>query len=236
MCVPRDIDSEVSGLEYLVKRHKDKMTTHECTVQHRDTKKNKTGVRDRARPKPFSGSNWIDLVTGVNKPWSFRIMVDLTNRSDKERANSSPRADMFPLVRLAYGCNHTIVIPVHDADGDNVRCRWANGSTECAGVCRAFPNSILNEDQCTITYSATDKIGYYAVAIQVEDFRSIGRTPPLSSVPIQFLVYIYKSSLPCNRVPVFLPPTKSDKTFVTVQVHMTVTEQIVAKSGEENTR
>ncbi|KAL3883750.1 hypothetical protein ACJMK2_029984 [Sinanodonta woodiana] len=184
----------------------------------------------------FSGGNWISLVTGVDKRWSFSVRVDLANRSDKRRANSSPRTDMFPLVRLAYGCNHTITIPVYDVDGDQVRCRWAIGSTECADVCKAFPNSVLHEDDCTITYSAVDKIGYYAVAIQMEDFHPIGAMTPLSSVPIQFLVDIYNSSQPCHLIPVFLSPTKPDKTIVTVQVNTRVTEQIVARSGVHNTR
>jgi len=33
---------------------------------------------------------------------------------------------------------------VSDADGDIIRCRWAQGS-ECAGVCRTFPGAILDE-------------------------------------------------------------------------------------------
>ncbi len=34
---------------------------------------------------------------------------------------------------------------VEDADGDTIRCRWANTQLgECAGVCQAFP-AILNE-------------------------------------------------------------------------------------------
>ena len=32
---------------------------------------------------------------------------------------------------------------VEDADGDHVRCRWAESSrSECGGVCRAFPASL----------------------------------------------------------------------------------------------
>ena len=33
-----------------------------------------------------------------------------------------------------------------DIDGDEVRCRWARSSDrECAGVCNAFPNAILDQ-------------------------------------------------------------------------------------------
>ena len=32
---------------------------------------------------------------------------------------------------------------VSDADGDVVRCRWANSSlSECAGVCQTFPATL----------------------------------------------------------------------------------------------
>ena len=32
---------------------------------------------------------------------------------------------------------------VSDADGDTVRCRWANSSLgECAGVCQTFPATL----------------------------------------------------------------------------------------------
>ena len=38
----------------------------------------------------------------------------------------------------------TYFLLVSDADGDIIRCRWAQGS-ECAGVCRTFPGAILDE-------------------------------------------------------------------------------------------
>ena len=38
-------------------------------------------------------------------------------------------------------------LPVHDIDGDVVRCRWATASPydECAGACKALSGSVLNE-------------------------------------------------------------------------------------------
>ena len=76
---------------------------------------------------------------------------------------------MSPVVRLQYGCNHTIQIPgkakwlhlvqivewisfdnsvfilVADADGDIIRCRWAEYSHgECSGVCKALPGATLS--------------------------------------------------------------------------------------------
>ena len=35
---------------------------------------------------------------------------------------------------------------VEDIDGDEVRCRWARSSDgECASVCEAFPDAILDQ-------------------------------------------------------------------------------------------
>lgn len=32
---------------------------------------------------------------------------------------------------------------VQDVDGDDVRCRWASGYSECGGVCQTF-TAVLN--------------------------------------------------------------------------------------------
>ena len=39
--------------------------------------------------------------------------------------------------------NLPILSAVSDADGDDVRCRWASSSRgECAGVCQTFPATL----------------------------------------------------------------------------------------------
>ena len=39
---------------------------------------------------------------------------------------------------------------VSDADGDNVRCRWAESAlSECAGVCQVFP-ATLDQVGCAL--------------------------------------------------------------------------------------
>ena len=43
--------------------------------------------------------------------WEIGMYVNLTKRSDTGRLNTSPVATMTPIVRLKYGCNHSIVIP-----------------------------------------------------------------------------------------------------------------------------
>ena len=34
---------------------------------------------------------------------------------------------------------------VYDADGDDVRCRWAENN-ECGGICRRFPANIIERE------------------------------------------------------------------------------------------
>lgn len=44
---------------------------------------------------------------------------------------------------MQYGCQNEILIPVVDADGDDVRCRWSNGS-ECVSICDSLPNATID--------------------------------------------------------------------------------------------
>ncbi|KAL3881472.1 hypothetical protein ACJMK2_027911 [Sinanodonta woodiana] len=182
----------------------------------------------------FTGGAWISLVKGGSN-WELRVKANLAPRTDTGRVNTAPQVDISPIVRLIHGCHHTIWIPVTDPDGDDVRCRWANMTlNECAGICNASTGAVLNETTCTVTFDATGSKGYYALAIQVEDFTS-GSTIPLSSVPIQFLVYVYNSTLGCNSVPEFLPPTRPNRDTVIVNPNGTFTDVIVARSRIPNT-
>uniref|UniRef100_K1PJG4 Deleted in malignant brain tumors 1 protein n=1 Tax=Magallana gigas TaxID=29159 RepID=K1PJG4_MAGGI len=61
---------------------------------------------------------------------------------------------------------------------------------------------------CTLNYSAsTSTSGYYAIAIQIEDFASSSSSTPLSSIPLQFLVEIFDSNSGCASAPTFISPT-----------------------------
>jgi hypothetical protein len=60
----------------------------------------------------FQGHAWIStLNVGSNGGWKLLVNADLSVRPDTGRINSSPRAEITPIVRLQYGCNHTITIP-----------------------------------------------------------------------------------------------------------------------------
>lgn len=103
-----------------------------------------------------------------------------------------------------------------DNDGtDILRCRWStsNSSTnynrrdECAGACwglRGF--STLHENNCTLEFrlplNHTDF--YHVVALQIEDYFDATSTSPMSSVPIQFLIYGYTPSGSCTTRPAII--------------------------------
>lgn len=73
----------------------------------------------------YSGSNWIALVPVSGASWELRMYVNLTRRSDTGRLNTSPVATMTPIVRLKYGCNHSIVIPGM-CTSENLKCKFTN--------------------------------------------------------------------------------------------------------------
>ena len=52
------------------------------------------------------------------------------------------------LYRLQFDCQHNLKIPMIDADGDRVKCRWAVGK-ECDSVCKALPFATLDEVHLT---------------------------------------------------------------------------------------
>ena len=90
--------------------------------------------------------------------------------------------------------------------------------------------------QCTLRYAATGSNGWYAVALQIEDFASPSDTIPLSSVPLQFLVLVFTSSAPCASRPEFVEPTRVDGSCVGVPFNTTWHEPLIAQSGAEGVR
>ncbi|CAF3806571.1 unnamed protein product [Rotaria sordida] len=76
---------------------------------------------------------------------------------------------------------------------------------ECADIC--YPNGVPNDttlSNCTITFTATKAGVWYAVAIQVEDFIDTTSMTPMSSVPVQFLIYV-QSQPACSIEPIIFP-------------------------------
>ena len=88
----------------------------------------------------------------------------------------------------------------------------------------------IYQETCTISYNAIDQVGLYAVAIQIEDFINSASTEPLSSVPLQFIVDVSDSDLPCSARPVFVQETPTDDTCIGIGRNDTYMTRLVAFS------
>ena len=178
----------------------------------------------------YSGCCWIN-----DDSWNISTTFSTLPRTDIGLINSTPRAIISPLIRVQEGCNHTITIPVTDPDNDIVKCRWAE-SSECADFCdgTGIPGAVLDSDTCTIRYQASDGTGYKAVALMIEDFTASSQSP-LSSVALQFIVYVFTSSQPCSASPVFIPPTIEEDACIAVPPGEIFHTQIKANSSSSNT-
>lgn len=191
----------------------------------------------------FKGNAWIPLVVGGNGAWSVVTTINLATRSDTGYYNYSPRSAMAPILRFEFGCKYVIRIPVADSDGDVVRCRWAKKGTidECGSVCSTFPpGTVLDQSKCEMQYTANGAVGWYGVAVQIEDFMPSDSTftTPLSSIPLQFLVLVQKTGAACptsNASPQFLsPPTPPDQSVFDVVVGDSFQFQIATQTASSS--
>ncbi|XP_033104159.1 uncharacterized protein LOC117106807 [Anneissia japonica] len=155
-----------------------------------------------------SSSYWRKITNygggSMYKLWRMMIEVDTSIN------NASPIATFPPIYVVQHSCgNVTIKLTVFDPDGDEVRCRWATGPSECppgimnvVPVCGPIsPHAVMNEERCEYTFpvSALDYSHpdygnrltsyWFAVPITVEDYRDGQR---LSKVPVQYLIRVDK--------------------------------------------
>ncbi|XP_071126882.1 uncharacterized protein [Mytilus edulis] len=148
--------------------------------------------------------DWASLVDGGSS-WSLIATANLTIRQDNGRINSSPIAAMQPFVTVNKNCAmpYALRIPVHDEDGDVVRCRWATNSItdECGGVCNILRNSVLDQSNCILYINAIPVTGHYAVAFQIEDFGNQQDTIAFSSIPLQFIINVIGGTTMCDTKP-----------------------------------
>lgn len=140
----------------------------------------------------FTGSAWISLNSGGGT-WEVRTMLDVTNRPDTGRINTSPVTQMPQFIKMRRGFNYNFQIPTYDVDGDFVRCRWADSlKGECGGVCytSTVPANI-DAYSCALSFnSAVAGTGYYALSLEMEDFMTNSSTNAMSAVPIQLLIQV----------------------------------------------
>jgi hypothetical protein len=188
----------------------------------------------------YESSAWLPLVSSTTTQWSLITYIDLTVRSDNGRINSSPTSAMTALVTILVNVQQVLRIPMLDVDFDIVKCRWANKTSlisttlvnECQGVCQNIPGAQLDtssstDNNCSLVFT-TALVGYYVVALQIEDFMpSAPNGRALSSIPLQFLVLTLNIS--CNQPSIIGQMTNG--AIVQVEANEIFSVSIIAEAG-----
>ena len=79
--------------------------------------------------------------------------------------------------------------------------------------------------------------GWYAVALQIEDFASAQDKVPLSSIPLQFLVHVFPSTESCDEnQPEFVGETPEDDAHVVVLLGQQYQAKLVAEVSSPQKR
>ncbi|CAC5400905.1 unnamed protein product [Mytilus coruscus] len=178
---------------------------------------NFTPTTDNVFQFRYGSCCWISLVVGSGS-WVLLATADLSVRQDTGKINTSPVSAMQPIVRFKYGCSYSLRIPVQDDDGDIVKCRWAN-NTECSATA------------CLLSYTASGNTGWYAAALQIEDYAMSDITTPLSSVPLQFLIEVSSTTDTCDDKPLVLNLTNVNDSVASLTPNTTFFQTIIANSG-----
>ncbi|CAF2376906.1 unnamed protein product [Rotaria sp. Silwood2] len=162
----------------------------------------------------YKGSAWRDLYTTTTSglDWSIASLIDLRLRSDGI-INTPPVANVVSPQYIIVNTTTLIDISVSDVNtDDDVRCRWAvnqgSGSIdECSNIC--YPGGLPNDtilSNCTISFTGLVPNTWYPIAVQVEDFINETSTEPMSSVPVQILIYV-QATPSCTILPVMVSLT-----------------------------
>ena len=155
----------------------------------------------------FSDFSFSILAISGNGIWFLMNRIDLSLRPDG-KINTSPTSVILPVIRRRINVTHTLSIPMYDDDRtDILRCRWStngtlnntNGVDECASVCDpTLPlGYTLFTDNCTLIFSI-DSLSHYGITLQIEDYFNSTTTKPMSSTPVQFLIYGVSSPIGCS--------------------------------------
>ncbi|XP_014900899.1 uncharacterized protein LOC106955309 [Poecilia latipinna] len=176
---------------------------------------------------------------------------DYRNRSDINDRGSPPLTTIIPLIRVPSNCQRNINLLVTDADGDDVRCRYA-ADPEC-NTCT--PPSVLNvSSSCSLSFSPTNSSdeGPYAVQMVVEDFPTqnitltdifdsqVVKTPSdaMSSIPVQFVFRVDPAAPSCTAgeyLPRFLPPTPENGDQFYIDFNETLEISVRAEATQAET-
>jgi hypothetical protein len=126
----------------------------------------------------FGGSAWSTLVSTGTGDWSITSHINLVRRSDNNMFNNAPVATVMSPINIQLNQATLITVSVSDADGDVVRCRWANASAavdECATECppSSLPANTVLYSSCAIQITGVTVGTAYAVTFIVSSFISL---------------------------------------------------------------
>ncbi|XP_007568231.2 uncharacterized protein LOC103149147 [Poecilia formosa] len=196
----------------------------------------------------FSGGNWTDNRNGVV---SFRVQMQDEKgiRSDTGRPNTSPLTTVLPVLRVPSNCQRNFSLLAFDPDGDEIRCRDAQNTSEC-DVCTPAPVLHLSPS-CALTFSPTSSSneGSYAVQLMMEDVavqtitltQANGGTSQrnagdvLNKIPVQFVFKVDPVAPSCTGgvyLPRFLPPTPDNGAKLSTSVNQTLEISVRAEATQ----
>ncbi|CAF1435406.1 unnamed protein product [Adineta ricciae] len=153
----------------------------------------------------YQSSAWMTglYIRAASGAWSIVNRLNLGLRPDGY-INTSPVTNTLPVVFYQRGVAVAHVVQMADNDAtDILQCRWSDSNSgtnynridECGCICSGLPaGTVLTASNCTLSFTLPTANIYYACALQIEDYYNTAATSPMSSVPIQFLFYVYVTS------------------------------------------
>ena len=120
----------------------------------------------------YQEGDWRALATASKADWSISSRINVNQRSDNGLYNNAPVATMMSPIYIPVNQPTVINVPVGDADGDTLRCRWStssNGVDECGDVCPpgSLPSGTVIYDNCTIIITGQNAGDWFAVTLMV---------------------------------------------------------------------
>ncbi|CAF3739377.1 unnamed protein product [Rotaria sp. Silwood1] len=171
--------------------------------------------------RKYSGGSYKKLVELTNDIQIRRKRFWWSNPCDSRCAYNCPCSDATcvgtncgssncPIWDFWGGCTATTAPPTTTTETLGTlktTLSYANRQAidECGGIC--YPNSVpsgTSLSNCIISFTGLKSGIWYAVSVQVEDFISTSSTTPMSSVPVQLLIYVMPEPS-CSTKPIIIP-------------------------------
>ncbi|XP_017292957.1 uncharacterized protein LOC108248601 [Kryptolebias marmoratus] len=198
----------------------------------------------------YSSGNWINNVYGITS-WRAVTEVELKNRSDIGRPNTSPQTTILPALRVPSTCSRNITLLAFDPDGDEVKCRYANFSLAECEDCKS-PDVLNLSSSCSLTFGSLSRSNdntddSYPVQLVMEDFSRENITltqtdgvqevktasEEISKIPVQFALTVVPAVPSCiegEYLPRFLPPTPDNGAHLYTLVNHTLEIPVIAEA------